>query len=76
MINFVKKNTNMTTKIKIGNDFYLTINETDITFKQIVKSFSKYQDKKDNFWTISTKNIFFSLPKEMIDNNFVLIYPE
>jgi hypothetical protein len=66
----------MATNIKIGNSLSLTIDENDITYEQIVKSFSKYQDKKDNFWTVSTENIFFSLPKEMIDNNFVLIYPE
>ncbi len=66
----------MATNIKIGNSLSLTIDENDITFEQIVKSFSKYQDKKDNFWTVSTENIFFTLPKEMIDNNFVLIYPE
>jgi hypothetical protein len=66
----------MATRIKIGSNFSLTIDETDITFKQIVKSFSKYQNKKDNFWTVSAKNILFSLPKEIIDNNFVLIYTE
>jgi hypothetical protein len=66
----------MATNIKIGNSLSLTIDENDITYEQIVKSFSKYQDKKDNFWTVSTENIFFTLPKEMVDNNFVLIYPE
>jgi hypothetical protein len=66
----------MATRIKIGSNFSLTIDENDITFEQIVKSFSKYQDKKDDFWTMYTENIFFKLPKEMIDNNFVLIYPE